>query len=181
MKPSMPLPAEFPLDNTGRVTCATCHKTHGKNPGLLNRTETGEGFCLTCHYEGLENIHASSITGAHSTKNTSKYYIIDKDATVDALSIKCISCHDSTLGSEVNIGVGVWIRKNGGSDPIGVEYRKAYLERGEFVNPSRLDERIRLFNGKVGCGTCHNKYSREPYKLAINNRGSALCLACHRK
>ena len=126
----------------------------------------------------MKNILGGIALGAHATY---KYDVVDEGSLIDKLSVQCISCHDSTITKEVAIGMGIWQHSSGRCHPIGVEYRKAYLERGEFVNPSRLDERIRLFNGKVGCGTCHNKYSREPYKLAINNRGSALCLACHRK
>ncbi len=42
-----------------------------------------------------------------------------------------------------------------------------------------LDERLRLFDGKVGCGTCHDMYSSEPKKLTVSDSGSNLCILCH--
>jgi predicted CXXCH cytochrome family protein len=36
-----------------------------------------------------------------------------------------------------------------------------------------------LFDGNLGCGSCHSAYSKEPHLLVMNNRGSKLCLSCH--
>lgn len=177
MKPAMKMPEGFPLDPGGRVTCATCHKIHGKDPKLLNSGVSEKTFCYLCHREGLNHIIGSADLEAHSAK---KYEIIDQNNLIDDISVRCITCHDSTLGKEVNIGMGVWQHGYGGSHPIGVDFMQSYL-KGDLVHPSQLDKNIRLFNGKIGCNTCHNKYSKEPSQLAISNKGSALCLACHIK
>lgn len=177
MKPSISMPRAFPLDNRRRVTCATCHKTHGKEAYLLNRGRPGKAFCYLCHSKGLKNIHRGVGIVAHSSM---KYEISNELLFVDNLSAQCMSCHNSTLGKGVNIGIGTWLHDQGGSHKIGVDYMRAY-SKGRFNHPSLLHENIRFFNGKVGCGTCHNKYSKEPYELVISNIGSKLCLECHRK
>jgi len=38
-----------------------------------------------------------------------------------------------------------------------------------------------LFDGKVGCLSCHNPYGDKKYSLVMENKRSGLCLACHRK
>jgi len=42
-----------------------------------------------------------------------------------------------------------------------------------------LDERIRLFDSRVGCGTCHSLYSKRAALLVMSNSRSNLCLSCH--
>ncbi len=177
MKPSISMPRAFSLDNRRKVTCATCHKIHSKEAYLLNRGKQGKAFCYLCHSKGLKNIHGGAGIVAHSTR---KYEISNESLFVDNLSAQCMSCHDSTLGKGVNIGIGTWLHDQGGSHKIGVDYMRAY-SKGGFNHPSLLNENIRLFNGTVGCGTCHNKYSKEPYELVISNKGSKFCLECHRK
>lgn len=178
MKPTMTMPTGFPLDSAGKTTCATCHKTHGEKAYLLNTLISGKAFCFLCHREGLKNLHGGTGTGAHSNR---KYEIVDENFLADDLSIQCMSCHDSTLGKEARIGIGTWTHLQGGSHPIGVDYMNAYTNKGGFKHPSLLDSKIKLFNGKVGCGTCHNIYSKERDQLVMSNKGSVLCLECHRK
>ena len=48
-----------------------------------------------------------------------------------------------------------------------------------YVDPASLDRRIRLFNGRVECSSCHSPYSDEASLLVMPNRQSALCLSCH--
>ena len=48
-----------------------------------------------------------------------------------------------------------------------------------FRDKAVLDKRIRLFNGKVGCGSCHNPYSKNAKFLVIETEGGRLCLSCH--
>ena len=71
------------------------------------------------------------------------------------------------------------------SHPIGMDYREAALARqldrsaSELRDVSLLDDRIRLFEGMVGCGSCHNPYSDNPYFLVIDGAGGRLCNSCH--
>jgi hypothetical protein len=45
--PSRPLPAEFPLDERGRMTCITCHALHGGATALLRGI--APRTCTPCH------------------------------------------------------------------------------------------------------------------------------------
>jgi len=51
----------------------------------------------------------------------------------------------------------------------------------QFTAPYDLPRELRLYDGKIGCGTCHNAFSKEKSMLVINNRRSRLCLECHIK
>ena len=178
MKPTMDMPNGFSLDSRGRLTCATCHKNHGEGLYLLNMEKPGRSFCHLCHREGLKNAHSG--LGSDARSAAKKYEITDKAVFVDDISAECMNCHDSTPDKGLNLGAGTWLHDQGGSHKIGVDYMRAYA-KGGFNHPSMMHKNIRLFNGKIGCGTCHSGFSEEPAELVINNRGSALCLQCHRK
>lgn len=183
MKPSMLLPAEFPLDWTGKMTCATCHEVHGGNEALLRGETRGRAFCYACHKGAMEG-HAGSGQPAHSRSagEVQGFEVIEEGNPIDRLSLECLSCHDSALVSSANVkvGSGIWNHGNGNAHPVGVAYMKAY-RKGGFRHPVSINPSIRLFDGRIGCGSCHNIYSKEKFYLAISNRGSALCLECHKK
>jgi predicted CXXCH cytochrome family protein len=86
----------------------------------------------------------------------------------------------SSRPAEIRLGAGIFNHNSGGSHPIGVDYTRAFT-RGGFAHPSRLDPSVVLFNGKIGCGTCHNLYSKRKYYLSASNERSALCFQCHVK
>lgn len=183
MRPAIAIPEVFPLDWAGRMSCATCHNVHGETKYLLRSDEAGRGFCYQCH-KGTIGKHGGSNQPAHSRSriDVRGYEMTATGGSIDRLSIDCISCHDSILGSgaSATVGSGIWNHGNGVSHPIGVSYSKAF-NRGGYNHQSKLNPNLRFFDGKIGCGTCHNIYSKERYNLAMSNDRSGLCLACHRK
>jgi predicted CXXCH cytochrome family protein len=55
-KPLIPIPADFPLDSKGQMSCVTCHVVHGsydRRPFLLRKGVTGKAFCQLCHTEEI--------------------------------------------------------------------------------------------------------------------------------
>lgn len=113
--------------------------------------------------------------------------------TPGATSLICLGCHDGTVASStigtahaMLAGVREGFEVPDGfvwrDHPIGVPYPQR--ERG-YVPRSRVeaDGRIRLPEGRVECVSCHDPHNAagEPYLLAMSNRRSALCLACHEK
>jgi predicted CXXCH cytochrome family protein len=44
---------------------------------------------------------------------------------------------------------------------------------------SALDRRVRLFDRRVGCGSCHSPYAEGRALLVMSNVRSRLCLSCH--
>ncbi len=195
--PKRKIPPSFPLYN-GKIQCITCHLAHktydendikGKgndsNPYLLRYSTAGKVFCFRCHFGGPDDFtvsttdaHALGFERAHESHKRSLKGIIDDD------SRECLSCHDGTISRDANVTVAgaTWehARGIGVSHPIGVEYDKAYFRNPRmFHRASSLDRRIKLLNGKIGCQTCHNHFSKNPHLLVMDNTRSRLCLQCH--
>ncbi|MBE0602724.1 MAG: hypothetical protein IH611_03725 [Deltaproteobacteria bacterium] len=183
MRPSFGLPPGFPLDWNGRLTCATCHDPHGGREYLLRTGKSGRSFCIGCH-TALPGTHGDARQSAHTGSRRSPRGLEPAPAggSIDRTSLDCLSCHDamSSRPADVRMGAGVYNHAIGGSHPVGVDYGKAFT-RGGYRPPSGLGSDIVLFDGKVGCGTCHNLYSKRKYHLVADNARSALCLRCHLK
>lgn len=192
MKPTMEIPEDFSLDWMGRMTCSTCHDIHQETeansyPYLLRRPTAGKTFCVSCHRELSEDgelfEHKFVLGMAHLEP---KFYISNSNTPIDYISIKCLSCHDGTIGKLAEntvVGSGEWQhgKSIGVSHPIGIDYRLATTLNHELRAPESLNPAIMLIEGKVGCGSCHNIFSKHPNLLVMDNRRSALCLECHLK
>jgi len=193
MKPSMDVPAEFPLDWKGEISCVSCHTVHSKAPGEahLRSAVRSEGFCMLCHYNLEEKMHRPFGGSAHITLRAGsnyRYLAGDLEGTLDALSLRCLACHDSIFGPDADVeqrlGTGLFhaSTQTALSHPIGVSYIEARRRHGNAYRSIKdLPAGIKLFAGMVGCGSCHNPYSKQHYDLVVSNRGSSLCLACHVK
>ena len=193
---SVTVPADLPLSWEGKMTCSTCHDIHAGHQGFdgaarsLRRQVTGAAFCSACHANGAgarvaDQGHAESLGKAHMK--------FDSEATagsVDRISRACLACHDGSLGTADNVQIrsGSWSHGKAlsrfdpqGSHPIGVRYVRAMMKRGGLRPVGLLNRAIKLIDGKVGCASCHDPYSREHNKLVMSNNGSKLCLECHDK
>lgn len=188
------VPADMPLSQSGTVTCSTCHDIHrayatpyGAPSYYLRRDVRGREFCRICHRATSPGMrgHAESLGESHFL---SKYIVTDPSQGIDAMSKNCISCHDGSSSTSATIQSGMWVHGRDflpydrGSHPIGVAYEAARLRRGrktDLLPLGMVDRRIRFFDGKVGCGSCHDPYSAIEKKLVMSDRGSKLCLACH--
>jgi len=182
------IPPDLPL-RSGTISCSTCHDIHGDAVNIfgektyfLRRTYTGKDFCLSCHKQGISlEPHMDVIDVAHMG---SRFKVINPSEPLDPISRECISCHAGIVGRGVafNLGSGVWTHEEPAiSHPIGVDYEKSRLQRIEArLKPiSLVDKRIKFFDGKIGCGTCHDVYSKDQRSLVMSNRGSKLCTSCH--
>lgn len=190
--PSMKVPADFPLDWSGKITCASCHPVHkkGTGPFHLRSRSSGQGLCMLCHNDFESALHKVAIGSAHvGAATNSKYVPGELGDVLDELSIRCLACHDAIFAGDsvvenMDIRNQLFHNSNsiGLSHPIGMSYyetkRKYY---GAYRSVSELPPAIKLFGGIVGCGTCHNPYSKLHSELVMSNEGSAMCLACHIK
>jgi len=192
MPPSMKVPADFLLDWSGKMTCASCHPVHkqGNGPFHLRSRKSGQGLCMDCHNDFENALHKLSIGTAHVGAATNSGYMADELGDVlDRLSIQCLACHDAIFGADSlveNLALRRQLFHNsnsiGLSHPIGMSYYETKRKyRGAYRTVSELPKEIQLFGGIVGCGTCHNPYSKLHSELVMSNAGSALCLACHVK
>lgn len=181
IRPRSALPAGFPLDWNGRMTCATCHDVHGNRGSLLRTDRRGRLFCSLCHAT-LPGVHGDAQQPAHTGSRAVRRGFEEGrfQGSVDRASLDCLACHDAMTArpAATRIGAGVYSHDGGSSHPIGMDYRR--MSPRKYVPASMLDPSLVLFDGRVGCGTCHNVYSKEKYYLAVNNRRSALCFKCHR-
>ena len=68
-----------------------------------------------------------------------------------------------------------------GQHPIGVDYEmvRASNRKAALKPMGLVDWRIQFFDGKVGCCSCHDPYSKIEKMLVMSDRGSNLCFACH--
>jgi len=185
VKPETVMPADMPLVD-GKLSCLTCHYVHPFSIKykpfsyfLLRRPGRGAAFCIACHgidekgHIIYENVHQGS------------YKVTDRSTSLDAYTLQCIECHDKRINNPGDsLGAGSWqhFGASGLNHPVGVSLDRIAGRKPREYNPEvALLQEIRLFDGKLGCGTCHNAYSKEKNLLVVNNYKSRLCLACHIK
>jgi predicted CXXCH cytochrome family protein len=182
--PVINIPPDLPLIE-GKLTCITCHYAHPemqKNLSdswmFLRRASRGAFFCSACHtinenkHIVFDNVHRGS------------YSEIIRSSRIDSMSLTCIECHDTYITEPVKyLGTGVWSHSVSRlNHPIGISYKRISMRNlRKFRPPSLLSRKIKLYNGKIGCGTCHDIYSKEKFKLVMSNKNSRLCLECHIK
>lgn len=183
--PGISLPEEMPLEN-GRMACRTCHFAHPPkekerpcNRALLRKPGRGTHFCSSCH--GLRASDHCVFEFAHRASIRS----MPQSGTLDSFSLQCIECHDrhATRVSR-STGGGRWqpfdsARSN---HPVGISYAQVATRFPRAYTPAgTLPQQLRLYNDRIGCGTCHSAYSNAEFMLTVDNRGSRLCLSCHIK
>lgn len=111
---------------------------------------------------------------------------------LDDASLLCLSCHDGVIASDVytaahatrlssqlgtsQLGTGPLT-----GHPIGVEYPTTDPTYRP-MDAVMANGRIILPDGRVQCISCHDPHNtgRHEGMLVTSNRGSRLCLACHR-
>lgn len=173
------------------MTCVTCHDPHAETTndelGFMRTPARGKDFCDLCHRGNLPiggGVHVGSVGIAHGKSGI----VEDRSGfsqVVDKITLECLNCHDGVIASDASYkvlgGEAVTYRRAGLSHPIGMDYRKAALHDRELRPVEMLSPLIALYDGKVGCASCHNPYSRERRMLILDNAGSALCRECHIK
>jgi len=187
VKPDKDIPLAMHLDKNGRLTCSTCHDVHKQTKtknsaelsGLLWGHVTGRAFCALCHNRDILDAdwkHQTTIPYAHPYGKLAQN---PSGGLLDKYSIECLACHDNTISKfpQVQVQQGLWQHGASDSHPVGVNYPRS----NDFIYPESLPNDIRLFDGKIGCLSCHEIYSRRKNMLVINNKKSVLCLSCHKK
>ena len=186
IRPSFRIPASLPLE-AGLVTCVTCHRddaaSHGASrdlhDGFLRSKAVGKAQCAQCHQrlDGTANrAHAISLGRAHLGVDKQAALSFGQptgDRAIEQESRTCMSCHDGSVAKDLGVG-----------HPVGVSYedpfRRSERRRRLSLTPAhRLDPRVRLFDGQVGCGSCHSPYAGHKKMLVIPNDRGGLCKSCH--
>ncbi|WP_291315156.1 cytochrome c3 family protein [Desulfuromonas sp.] len=177
--PTLEIPSGFRLDGGGRLSCVSCHHPHlevsPERPYRLRGEEVDRGFCGHCHTLG-DGGHGGAVFLAHA-----KVYTPPGDVSVslDRISRGCLACHDALSAGDVHFCTS-GLDRVCLSHPVGVVYDQIQARNRELNPRSQLDPAISFIEGKLGCTSCHSIYSTERKLLTLSNRGSALCLHCHR-
>ena len=195
IKASGGIPSTMPLNSEGQITCLTCHDETNRNnpnhfPAFLRR-DSGRDLCASCHQASgnspRKRAHWQFTTKAHldagKEQFTSQNYG-ELIGGIDPESYTCLGCHDNisaTIPGENESSTEKMRRRSDMADhPIGMAYeKKASRNYREFKMPLTINARIRFFNGRVGCGSCHNLYNSKKNNLAVPYVGGNLCRQCH--
>lgn len=172
------IPAVYPTDWKGDITCSTCHEvhtTHNDLPGRLRGTVRGRDLCISCHDKTFFNKMSD---GGESLMQAGHLSTLDSQnwANLDAYSIQCMECH-GTKG-DVQVDSSHILRHANKNHPIGVSYAEA--ERfGGYTPAYRLPAFIHLPGGMMSCVSCHEAYTKNHGKVVNASSGTELCLECH--
>lgn len=180
--PGRTLPAAYPLDWKGNLTCSTCHLPHDPEPGLLRGVKHAKEFCLACHDEAffsrMKDSGMSLVISGHMNIHNGRGTV-----DIDPLSLQCLGCHVDSHGTSGSVSVGrngiLNIVRGTAPHPVGRNYRDA-SKRGNFRPEYEvLQKKIVLPDGKVSCVSCHEAYTKDHGRLVASLNRSALCLSCH--
>lgn len=202
IRPRGVIPTDMPLDSHLRITCLTCHdKTNSSEDTIHNSDHqsrllyrpAGMQFCNKCHAKMggtlLQQSHWRFSTRAHLSPINSQSPIL-RDYTqaiggIDTESRTCLSCHDEvsvTIPADHETPQQRKLRWRNMSDhPIGMSYDRAALRRPGHYRYPLLDRQIRLFNDRVGCGSCHSPYVQTKNNLVAPQERGVMCRRCHIK
>ena len=178
--PARSLPASYPVDWKGDVTCSTCHQVHGKEHGLLRGNRSGRQFCLGCHAESFFTSMVDQGTSIHQTGHLAVAAIPD-GLDLDPFSRRCLSCHAESGEGPISMVDQHGIVRHGsgsGNHRIGMRYGQT-RGIGLYRKSSDVPKAILLPEGKVACVSCHVGYSKKHGALVMSNERSALCMGCH--
>lgn len=196
--------SDMPLDRNSRITCLTCHSQPAKSTnsyssdlkqGPFLRTRKNSQLCASCHEKIPGNMkqqahwqfsgmaHLADINPASDGSTVDNFSI--SNGNVDEESNACLGCHNDKTVTIVPFNETVaqkrarWERMT--DHPIGMEYRQvATQKRTKYPYHYPIaNANIRLFDGKVGCGSCHSLYATDKNNLVRGDDHNALCRDCH--
>ena len=195
------VPDDLPLDDSARITCLTCHSKPKTSPAPADsgdgdermlRIPDGAILCGSCHLQsdipGKNQLHWQFSTRAHLRRMSQQSNTIANpvsfDGAIDPESQTCLGCHSeitATVPGYNETSAEKAIRRSRLKDhPIGMNYKSSSMAKaGRLRSLEHAGSAIRLFDGKVGCGSCHSLYADTKDYLVKENHRSALCSQCH--
>jgi predicted CXXCH cytochrome family protein len=164
-------------------------------PGARAAGAEGTDTCSFCHTNhASEGVRAAWDMG----RSPVVYKLYESSTLLSSLrqptgaSRLCLSCHDGTTAPAAMAGRSTSMNRlrrapSLGTDlsddhPISLVYDQSLAARhGQLADPSALPSALRLdASRQLQCTTCHDAHEeRYGHFLAMDNRGSALCTACH--
>jgi predicted CXXCH cytochrome family protein len=181
------------------------HNLSVTGPGSIVAVSETE-ICRFCHtpHAGTATLplwnHADSATEPYAAYSSSTLSLTTPIEQPTGASKLCLSCHDGTvaLGQTVNDGliallnVGPSGRMPAGLSKTGTDLTDDHpisftpnLENPQIILPPPEDSVAMDAAGELQCTTCHDPHreDRDPVTrkfLVKSNRGSDLCITCHK-
>lgn len=191
------VPDFMPLDKNSEMTCLTCHDQNISDDSEQNTQRTlqvkqDQDICASCHEAmnpGFDNsLHWQFSSKAHlgniSPNSDHDTQQVSLASGIDVESRTCVTCHEDvsvTIPQLHETRSQKQLRYKSMTDhPIGMEYADVFArDAGRYKKNYTKFDNVRLFDGKVGCGSCHSLYSKEKGYLITTNEDSELCRKCH--
>jgi len=174
---------------------------HDISSGISPLQGANANACINCHspHNGLtfaprwnQTLSTEDNTLLSSSTSTTSAATIVRTA-----SLRCLSCHDGSVGRGRSVAVGTLqmtgaVRANlgaqlEGSHPFSIQPQlkdSATLVPTLVASHTTKDRTVSLVDNNIECSTCHDVHNqyKDPYSpkfLVRDNTGSRLCLACH--
>lgn len=200
--PAVTIPTEkFPLDEQGRMTCATCHTAHAvpdssdlKTVIFLRQPNVDSSLCLACHPE-----HAQENAFQHPlgrADNPVPQVILDAGGktSADGHVVFCQTCHEPHGATNAwmlvlppsKLCIACHTDKAPETRPAaGAPVHRIGHTYPGFAPPTTLLKEKATFgpSGELDCLSCHRLHdaSGAVPLLIRKNEDSSLCLECHKK
>ena len=168
-----------------KADCAGCHSFHeaGRLKSTVgdvrlpaSRQRAVPGHCAGCHADGAR---LSEMSGAHRTA-AALYHQGGADLAAQSPSEGCLNCHSASHANDWQNRPleGRLVFSEHATHPLGMVV-VAGSGQDERRIRERIDPRLRLFDGRLECQTCHSLASTKPYLLVEFPTQGDLCLGCH--
>jgi len=199
----MTIPDIFPLDENGKVQCATCHTAHGvpSGPGsettiFMRTSNKDSAMCKMCH-GGMDSTQADLNHPMGTVENPipQSFLKLSAAAGKKANKITCESCHighgspDNALLIKSSRNSSLCLACHTDKSMLTAQGQK---KPGHVVNARPVSAIIpeTLLNkgakvgpsGQIICSTCHRVHGRQTGQHLLvmrDDQKATLCLACH--
>lgn len=199
IKPEGTIPAFFPLDDQGQLTCRSCHSPHGTveeaaadtaplvrhaspESAFMRLEESADTLCVACH-TGAVHDRADGLPaeGGHPAGAALLQALAERGED-NPTGASCLSCHAThgaaaepllrdTDDASACVGCHREQKQASTNHPLGRVPGKDLLRAANHVRISA--------DGGVGCLSCHDLTTRSPDLLRTQESGKAVCFACH--
>ena len=199
----MKIPEIFPLDDSGRMQCSTCHTAHGVQGGadsedtiFMRTSNRDSAMCRMCHPSADGGVPAGNHPAGMMKKEIPTKLVslgaLTDDKKKQIICQTCHAAHGSPNESYLIEGAGNSVlcldchgdknifTSEGKRKPfhvINVPPETATIPEEFFNKGSKLG-----YKGVITCLTCHVVHHNKPQKqflLVARDEKSSLCTQCH--
>jgi predicted CXXCH cytochrome family protein len=190
----------FPLDDQGRMTCATCHTAHAvpessdlRTVIFLRQPNVDSSLCLACHPEHAVKSDFQHPLGEVDYPIPQEILDAGGKTSQDGRTVICQTCHEPHGARNAwmlvlppsKLCIACHTDKSPEtSPPAGAPMHHIGQAYPGFEPPAALLEQKATFGpaGELSCLSCHRLHEASGAKplLIRKNQDSSLCLDCHR-